>query len=144
MLWKFQGHLNFIVRRSGTQKLTRWYGEEALMPIHEPLPHASLLHREQGVHPAELLEFQDGYAMRLGNPNTLSCEQRLKCNGRHLTECIIDNPAEHLDQDGNFWSRGLRILFLKREVFGVYILRPLLGWMFRNVNKITVISFMVR
>jgi len=86
MLWKFQGHLKFhheAIWYTETHSLVPGmyqsvgpveYGEKALMPIHEPLLHASLLHREQGVHPAELLEFQDGYAMRLGNPNTLSCE----------------------------------------------------------------------
>ena len=117
-----------------------------VLSIREPLLDASLLHREQETQPAELLEFQDCYAMRLGNvPSTPSCEQFLRYNGCHQIERIIDDPVEHLDQEREFLEQAaMNIVFEARSTWRVYpeaAPPPLLGRMFGSGNKIIVDAF---
>lgn len=123
-------------------------GEGILVFIHEPLLNASFLYRKQETQPAELLEFQYCYAMRLGNvPDTLSYKQFLRCNGCHPVESIVDDPIEHFDQEREFLEQpAMNVVFEARSIRRVYPEAApvsLLECMFGSGNKIIVVAFVM-
>lgn len=78
-------------------------GERILMPMHEPLLHVPLFYgKQEREHPILLsLQHSDTVCLR-DIPDVRLAKQPLRRNARHAVKSVVDDPVEHLDQEGEF------------------------------------------
>jgi hypothetical protein len=75
--------------------------KRVLVPVHEPLLHALLLDGEQETQQPVVLGRQHGDAVVLRDvPDAAAGKQARRQHGRHAVKGVVDDPVEHLDQEG--------------------------------------------